>query len=260
MRVVLFCRYDGSKYFGFQIQPDHITVQEVIENALKKIHKGKAIRIYMSGRTDSGVHGYMQPIHFDTDLDLNKDAWTNALNANLPKDVRISAAKIVKDDFHVRYNAVSKTYEYRLYVGKNVDPFLVNYVGHFSFKFDYEKAEEALKYFLGTHDFTSFCSAGSSVEDKIRTINNFTMHKEGKVIVFNISGDGFLYNMVRIIIGTVLDVATGKYPAEYIKEIIDKKDRAYAGKTAEASGLYLKKVIYDDAEVNSIIDSLILNY
>ncbi|MDO4814118.1 MAG: tRNA pseudouridine(38-40) synthase TruA [Gemella sp.] len=256
MRVVLFCRYDGSNYFGFQIQPDRITVQEVIEKALKRIHKGQDIRIYMSGRTDSGVHAYMQPIHFDTPYKIPEDAWVKSLNANLPADVRITGAKIVEDDFHVRYDAISKTYEYKLYLGKYVDPFLVNYVGHYQYEFNFEKAEKSLKYFLGTHDFTSFCSAGSSVEDKVRTITEFTMKKEGDVVVFNISGDGFLYNMVRIIIGTVIEVANGKYSAEYVEEIIAKKDRSFAGKTADASGLYLKKVYYDNEEVNNAINSL----
>ncbi|MBF0710219.1 MULTISPECIES: tRNA pseudouridine(38-40) synthase TruA [unclassified Gemella] len=256
MRVVVFCRYDGSGYFGFQIQPDKITVQEVLEKALKKIHKGQDIRIYMSGRTDSGVHGYMQPIHFDTPYKISEEAWLKSLNSNLPKDVRILAAKIVDDNFHVRYDAVSKTYEYRLYLGKYLDPFLVNYVGHCKYNFDYKKAEESLKYFLGRHDFTSFCSSGSSVEDKVRTITDFNIKREGDIVVFNISGDGFLYNMVRIIIGTIVEVANGKYSPQYINEIILKKDRAFAGKTADASGLYLKKVYYKNEEVNQVINSL----
>ena len=114
MRVVLFCRYDGTKYFGFQIQPNVITVQEVIEKSLKRIHKGKSIRIQMSGRTDSGVHAYIQLIHFDTELNINEKSWVNSVNAYLPRDVRIIASKIVNDNFHVRYSSISKTYEYKL--------------------------------------------------------------------------------------------------------------------------------------------------
>ncbi|QWQ39388.1 tRNA pseudouridine(38-40) synthase TruA [Gemella sp. zg-570] len=257
MRVLLFCRYDGSNYFGFQIQPNHITVQEVIEKSLKKIHKGNDVKIHMSGRTDSGVHAYIQPIHFDTYLNINESGWVDSVNAYLPKDVRILGAKIVDDNFHVRFNSLAKTYEYRLCISKNVDPFLANYVGHFPYNFDYNKAEECLNLFLGTHDFTSFCSKNSSIENKIRTITNFTIKKEGDIVIFEISGDGFLYNMVRIIIGTIINVANNKYPKEYIVDILKAKDRSLAGKRAEASGLFLKKVEYDNENINKFIDTLV---
>lgn len=256
MRVVLFCKYDGYDYFGFQIQPNQITIQEVIEKVLKKIHKGEDIRIHMSGRTDSGVHAYLQPIHFDTHINMSEDAWIRSVNAMLAKDIRILACKIVNDDFHVRFNAVSKTYEYKLCLSRNVDPFLNRYVGHFPYRFDFKKAKEACTYFLGTHDFSSFCSKNSSVADKVRTITAFTIKKEGDIITFEISGDGFLYNMVRIMVGTIINVANGKYDASYIKEILEKKDRAYAGKRVEARGLYLKKVYYDNEEINQMIKNL----
>ncbi|MBF0714410.1 tRNA pseudouridine(38-40) synthase TruA [Gemella sp. GH3] len=256
MRVLLVCRYDGSKYHGFQIQPNNKTIQEMIEKSLCRIHKGENVRIHMSGRTDSGVHAYLQPIHFDTNLNLTEDAWVKSVNAYLPKDIRIIGSKIVGDDFHVRFNSMAKTYEYRLCISKNVDPFLVNYVGHTPFKFDYKKAEECLQYFIGTYDFSSFCSKNSSVEDKVRTITNFNIKQENNIVIFEITGDGFLYNMVRIIIGTITDVAIGKYDKSLIPEIINKKDRSFAGKRAEASGLYLKNVIYNEKEINKFIENL----
>lgn len=256
MRVVLICRYDGSNYHGFQVQPDQITIQEVIEKSLKRIHKGEDIRIHMSGRTDRGVHAYAQPIHFDTQLHLKAEAWIRSVNAYLPKDVRIIGATEIDDDFHVRYDSIGKTYEYKLCIGRYVDPFSANYVGHYPLYFDYERAQECLEYFLGTHDFSSFCSKNSSVEDKIRTINDFTLTKENDILTFTISGDGFLYNMVRIIIGTIIDVAHGKYDKEHIAEILAKKERKFAGKRADANGLYLKKVYYDNDIVNKLIDDI----
>ena len=167
MRVVLLCRYDGSGYHGFQIQPNNNTVQEEIEKALKKINK-KDIRVYMSGRTDSGVHAYGQVLHFDTELNIPNEAWKKALNANLPADIRIFGVTTSNEDFHVRYNSTRKTYHYKLYIGQNVDPFLLNYVGQHKYNFNFEKAKKALNYFIGEHDFSSFCSKNSSVEDKIR--------------------------------------------------------------------------------------------
>lgn len=253
MRVVLICRYDGSKYHGFQIQPEHITVQEVIEKSLKRIHKGINVRIHMSGRTDSGVHAYVQPIHFDTNLELNENAWVNSVNAYLPKDVRILGALKVNDDFHVRFDSIEKTYEYKLCIARNVNPFLVNYVGHYPLKFDYELAEQCLDYFIGTHDFSAFCSKNSSVEDKVRTITDFNISRDKDIVIFEITGDGFLYNMVRIIIGTIVDVAHGKYPKEHIMNILESKDRKNAGKRVDASGLYLKNIKYNDEIVNNVI-------
>ena len=140
MRVVLLCRYDGSGYHGFQIQPNNNTVQEEIEKALKKINK-KDIRVYMSGRTDSGVHAYGQVLHFDTELNIPNEAWKKALNANLPADIRIFGAVTSNEDFHVRYNSTRKTYHYKLYIGQNVDPFLLNYVGQHKYYFNFEIAQ-----------------------------------------------------------------------------------------------------------------------
>ena len=148
MRVVLICRYDGSRYHGFQIQPNNNTVQEEIEKSLRRIHK-KNVRIYMSGRTDSGVHAYGQVLHFDTDLNIPTDGWVKAINAMIPKDIRIVSAKVVNDEFHVRYNSIKKTYSYKLYLGKEIDPFLINYVGQHKFNFNFDKANEALQYFIG---------------------------------------------------------------------------------------------------------------
>ena len=156
-----------------------------------------------------------------------------------------------------------KTYYYKLYIGREVDPFLLNYVGKHSFDFNFEKAQEALKYFIGEHDFSSFCSKNSSVEDKVRTIYSLTMEKDPinpNIVNFEITGNGFLYNMVRIIIGTIQNVAADKYEADYIKEILDKRERQFAGPKADAAGLYLKEVVYDDDKVNEFIKNSLQSY
>ncbi|AME09057.1 MULTISPECIES: tRNA pseudouridine(38-40) synthase TruA [Gemella] len=262
MRVVLLCRYDGSGYHGFQIQPNNNTVQAEIEQSLKKIHK-KDVRIYMSGRTDSKVHAYGQVLHFDSDLNISGEAWKRAINANLPKDIRIVSAMLTDNDFHVRYNSIKKTYLYKLYIGKEVDPLLINYVGHQPFRFDLEKAQSTIQYFLGEHDFTSFCSKNSSVEDKVRTIYDFSIERDSlndNIINFEITGNGFLYNMVRIIVGTIINVANGKYEAEYIEEIFKKQDRQFAGARADAQGLYLKCVEYNNEVVNRFIKNALKYY
>lgn len=257
MRVVLVCKYDGSNYHGFQIQPNNITVQELIEKSLKRIHKGKDVRIHMSGRTDSGVHAYCQPIHFDTELNISDEGWIRSVNAYLPKDIRIiSAINLGDSDFHVRFNSIEKTYEYKLFVGRYVDPFLVNYVGHYPLKFDYSRALECIPYFLGEHDFSAFCSKNSSIENKIRTIYDFKINKIDDIVTFEITGDGFLYNMVRIIVGTIIDVAHGKYEKDYIDYIFSSKDRSLAGKRADASGLYLKNIKYDNDLVNDFLKKI----
>ncbi len=262
MRVVLICRYDGSKYHGFQIQPNNNTIQEEIEKSLRKIHK-KDIRIYMSGRTDSGVHAYGQVLHFDTDLNIPIEGWIKAINATIPKDIRIISAKIVSDDFHVRYNSIEKTYSYKLYIGREMDPFLIHYAGQHKFNFNFEKAKDSLQYFIGEHDFSSFCSKNTSVEDKVRTIYSFTMERDNhnsNIINFEITGNGFLYNMVRIIIGTIQEVGSGKYEPEYIQEILNKRERSYAGPKADAAGLYLKEVLYDNNEINDFIKQTLKFY
>ena len=209
------------------------------------------------------MHAYGQVLHFDTDLNIPTDGWVKAINAMIPKDIRIVSAKVVNDEFHVRYNSIKKTYIYKLYVGREIDPFLINYVGQHKFNFNFDKAKETLQYFIGEHDFSSFCSKNTSVEDKVRVIYSFKVDRDNQndnIIKFEITGNGFLYNMVRIIIGTIQDVAAGKYEPEYIQEILDKKERSFAGPKADASGLYLKEVLYDNDEVNEFIKTTLELY
>ncbi|MCE4051771.1 tRNA pseudouridine(38-40) synthase TruA [Bacillus sp. Au-Bac7] len=236
--------YDGTEYCGFQLQPKDRTVQGEIEKALKKLHKGSEIKIQASGRTDAGVHAKGQVIHFDSDLDIPAGKWELALNALLPHDIVFSTIEAVDRSFHARYNVQGKEYRYFIHLSERRDPFKRNFAYYYPYQLDIGAIREALEYFIGEHDFTSFCSMKTDKEDKVRTIHSMRLVEEGDMLVFCFEGNGFLYNMVRIIIGTLLDVGRGKRKPESIKEIIEKKDRKAAGKTASANGLYLWKVFY----------------
>lgn len=243
-RIKCTVSYDGTNYQGFQVQPEGRTVQGEIQHVLKKMHKGEKIRIHASGRTDRGVHAKGQVFHFDTPLSLTEEQWKRALNSQLPQDIVIRSTEFVSQDFHARFSCVAKEYRYIVLYQKERDPFLVNYTHHHPYPLDLQKIEDAMKYFLGTHDFTSFSSAKTEINDRVRTIDLFQIQQENNKLIFRIRGDGFLYNMVRIIVGTLLDVGSGKIEPEKIPEIFAAKDRTRAGKTISPNGLYLWKVYY----------------
>ncbi len=243
-RLKCVVAYDGTDFEGYQVQPGKRTVQGEIERVLMRMHKGQKIKVYASGRTDARVHAKGQVIHFDTFLNIPEDRWPVALNAMLPGDISILSSEYTDADFHARFSCKKKEYHYYVWLKETRDPFLRNYMYHFPYPLDFRAMEKGMKYFIGTHDFTSFCSAKTEVEDKVRTIEYFDYEKTDHHLIFKICGDGFLYNMVRIIIGTVLETGTGKRKPEDIPEIFAAKDRAKAGKTAPGQGLYLYKVYY----------------
>ncbi|HHY74343.1 MAG TPA: tRNA pseudouridine(38-40) synthase TruA [Bacillus bacterium] len=236
--------YDGTDFSGFQVQPNDRTVQGDIENALKKLHKGEDIRIHPSGRTDAGVHAHGQVVHFDSSFVIPAERWVIALNTLLPDDIVVTNVEQVDMNFHARYDVVKKEYRYFLLNQKDRDVFRKNHSYHYPYLVNLEKVIEGSKHLLGTHDFTSFCSTKSDKENKIRTIEEIEIKQIGNEIVFRFVGNGFLYNMVRIIVGTLLKVGQGRLSPEDIKGILDKKDRKAAGKTAPAHGLYLWRVWY----------------
>jgi tRNA pseudouridine38-40 synthase len=237
--------YDGSNFFGYQVQPEKRTVQGEIESALEKIHKGEKIRIYASGRTDTGVHAKGQVIHFETAYHLPGNSWKRALNALLPDDVYIHESETVSDDFHARFDVHEKEYHFFVLNSKEPNIFKRNYMYHFPYELNISAMEEACRYLEGTHDFTTFSSAKATVKgDKIRTLFEASCYKQGEQIEFVFRGSGFLYNMVRIIVGTLLDVGQGKMKPTEIITMLEARDRKYAGKTAPAKGLYLWRVGY----------------
>lgn len=236
--------YDGSEYSGYQVQPKKRTVQSQIEAILTKMHKGTSVKISASGRTDAGVHAKGQVIHFDSPLSLPEQKWEIALNSMLPDDISILSVEKTDSDFHARFDAKGKEYRYFLYQSPKRDPFRRKYAFHYPYPLSLEAMREASSYLLGTHDFSSFCSARTEVEDKVRTIETVEIIQEGESICFRFVGNGFLYNMVRILVGTLVEIGSGKRHPEEIMGILDKKDRRYAGKTAPGQGLYLWRAFY----------------
>lgn len=236
--------YDGSAYSGYQIQINGRTVQEMLERALKKMHKGMEIKVTSSGRTDAGVHARGQVFHFDSPIVLTSERWVNAVNGLLPDDIAVQQVEQVAADFHARYDVTGKTYKYSLYTGKIRDPFRRSYATYYPYKLNIDHVREACSYFIGTHDFTSFCSAKTTKEDRVRTISSLDMDVNGNEITFTFTGNGFLYNMVRIIVGTLLHVGNGKMAVTDIPAIFAACDRRLAGKTASAQGLCLWEVYY----------------
>lgn len=245
-RIQLVIAYDGTDFCGFQKQPGLRTVEGELEKALAKVHKGKEIPIIASGRTDTGVHARGQVAHFNTDLAVPEDRWIQVLAPYLPDDMQVIKSKEVSTRFHARYDAVRKQYRYRVLSAKNPDVFRRHYVHHVFMPLCLNSMREAASYCIGTHDFTSFCSAKAVIEDKVRTISRFEIRKEGDELVFIIEGNGFLYNMVRILVGTLLQIGQKKRPPEDMKRILAAKNRQAAGPTVSGCGLYLWKVYYTD--------------
>ncbi|MFX3674626.1 MAG: tRNA pseudouridine(38-40) synthase TruA [Paenisporosarcina sp.] len=245
-RLRLVIVYDGSGFAGYQVQPGKRTVQLEIERVLTKMHKGTDIRVVASGRTDAGVHATGQVIHFDTDLTFPIDRWRRALNMQLTSDIRVHSVEEVSMDFHARYGTTGKVYRYKWGLGEVQSPFSRNFVVHMPGMLpDIERMREAAKSFIGTHDFTSFCSARTEVVDRVRTIKRLElMEMPADELHLVIEGDGFLYNMVRIIAGNLWEVGIGRREPTDIANMLAVKDRKMAGKTAPAHGLYLETVFY----------------
>jgi tRNA pseudouridine38-40 synthase len=248
-RRLLTIKYDGTNYCGWQVQPNGISVQETVGNALSSVLCG-TIGVTGCSRTDAGVHANMFCLHFDSNSTISNDKLVLAVNAHLPHDIAAYDCITVADDFHARYSALGKTYIYKIYNSPYRDPFGFKYSLQVSKKLDEDLLNCACKAFFGTHDFKGFCSQGSSVTDTVRTITDCSVVRHGDEIIFSITGDGFLYNMVRIIVGTLLEIGYGKINPEDLPRIISSCDRNLAGPTAKAHGLYLNKVFYKAGDIN----------
>ncbi|MHC5252865.1 tRNA pseudouridine(38-40) synthase TruA [Listeria kieliensis] len=240
--------YDGSGFFGYQVQPEKRTVQSEIEQALQKMHKGDFIRVTASGRTDAGVHAKGQVIHFDSPLEIPGDSFRMALETRTPRDISFRSVKAVDSDFHARFDTTGKEYRYLIQCGKLFDPFMRHFAWHFPYPIDLQKMEEAVTILLGEHDFTTFCSARTEMENKVRTLYQIEMEQvNDELFAITYRGDGFLYNMVRILTGALMDVGQGKLSLDDLKKALDAKNReALRSKTAPPEGLYLMNVFYDE--------------
>lgn len=247
--------YEGTRYNGFQVQPNQPTVQGKLIEAISAITGEADIALHGSGRTDSGVHAKAQVANFMTASRLPADRWCQALNSRLPDDIVVWEAADVPETFHARKSAKRKTYEYTINANRYPDPLMRHLELHHPGPLDIDAMAEAIRHFQGEHDFTSFCSSRSVSESKVRTLFEAEMTVEPVAgmpsvqgagrIRFYFTGNGFLYNMVRIMAGTLLAVGEGKLPASQIQSILEAKDRSLAGPTAKAYGLSLWLVHYD---------------
>lgn len=241
--VKLIIEYDGTNYHGWQKQKNAITVQHTIERAIKGL-TGETVDLTGSSRTDFGVHALGQVANFMTTSGIPGDRFSYALNRMLPDDIVIKDSRDVSPDFHARFKSKGKKYRYVIYNSRFPSAIFKNRAYHVSYELDFESMQKAALYFLGTHDFSSFRASGSSVKTSVRTITEVLLQRDDEIIRFEISGDGFLYNMVRIIVGTLVEVGMGRINAEDIPDILKSLERKRAGRTAPAKGLYLVEVYY----------------
>lgn len=242
-RIKLIVAYDGTNYCGWQTQINGITVEEVLNKTLSGLLK-EDIRVIGASRTDSGVHALGNVAVFDTESKIPGDKFSFALNQRLPEDIRIQESCQVADDFHPRFCDTIKTYEYKILNRKFALPTERLYSAFVYYPLDVEKMQMAAAYLVGEHDFKSFCSSGSQVESTVRTITDIYVEKHGEMISIRVSGNGFLYNMVRIIVGTLMKIGLGVWEPERMEEILNACDRNAAGPKAEARGLTLVEIRY----------------
>lgn len=241
--IRLTIEYDGKDFNGWQKQPNKLNIQGEIERAIEQI-TGEKVDLIASGRTDAGVHSLGQIANFKTESKLPIEKFPVALNSKLKKSIRIQNAEEVEENFHSRYSCKQKTYRYIINNSKEGSAIYRNLEYHMPIKLDIKSMEKAIKYFEGEHDFKGFKASGTSSKNSVRKIYKAEIKKDGDRILIELTGSGFLYNMVRIIAGTIVEVGLGKIKPEDIPNIIESKDRTKAGKTLPPYALYLVKVEY----------------
>lgn len=238
--------YDGTNYHGWQVQPNGITIQEVLQDKLKILLK-HPVSVTGSGRTDSGVHALEQTTHFNSSEQINPYRFLHSINGMLPPDIRVYSLTPVEDSFHARYSATGKIYHYHLHLDRIHNPFTLKYRLHVRDKIDLKTLKAAAQLFLGKHDFTSFTNeahSGCAAHDPIRNLSRLDVIDQDGGVRLEFEADGFLYKMVRNMVGTLLDVSCGRRELSEIPKIFETKDRRQAGATAPPQGLFLVKVHY----------------
>lgn len=243
-RVKLVVAYDSTNYHGWQVQDNGITIEEVLNRTISELVQ-EDIKVIGASRTDAGVHACGNVAVFDTESRIPGDKFSFALNQRLPEDIRIQESCEVDADFHPRYADTVKTYEYNILNRRFELPTKRLYAAFCYYPMDIERMNQAAAYLVGEHDFKSFCSAGAQVQTTVRTIYAVNVTKEDDMVHIRITGNGFLYNMVRIIAGTLMQVGTGLMEPEQVKEILEARDRSKAGPTAVAKGLTLVEIRYE---------------
>lgn len=241
--LLLTIQYDGSNYHGWQVQKNALSVQEAFQNAVEKVFL-KRLDVVGCSRTDAGVHANMYCLTIKTDMDISCDGVVMALNSNLPDDIAVTDCREVAEDFHPRYSCATKEYVYKIYNGRVRNPFYSKYAFHYRYNLDADYLNKECKAFIGTYDYCGFSSSKCDVEDTMRTVKDFQVWREGDMVFFKVEADGFLYNMVRIMVGTLLFVNEGKIKEGCLIDVIKSKNRSKAGRTAPPQGLYLNKINY----------------
>lgn len=246
-RVKLTVAYDGTNYCGWQVQPNGITIESELNKHLSELLK-EEIHVIGASRTDAGVHAMGNVAVFDTTARMPAEKISYAMNTRLPEDIRIQESRQVADDFHPRFCETVKTYEYKICNRRFPDPCSRLYSLFYYWDLDEKKMQQAADHLVGTHDFTSFCTNKPEVTDRVRTIYSLDVKRDGEMITIRVCGNGFLYNMVRIIAGTLLRVGSGMMDPDEIPAILEAKDRTRAGDTARPQGLTLVQIRYPEEE------------
>lgn len=242
-RIMLKVAYDGTNYCGWQIQPELPTIEKFLDEAIYKL-TGEAVHVIGASRTDAGVHALANVAVFDTSSTIPGDRFAFALNRFLPETIVIQESCEVSNEFHPRHCDTRKTYEYRILNRQMPLPKEINYSWHVAGNINLDNMRLAAAYLVGEHDFKSFCCVKTQVESTVRTIYSVEILTEKDFIIIRVSGNGFLYNMVRIIAGTLIQVGKGTFAPEHVKEMLEAKDRTQAGQTAPPQGLTLLKIEY----------------
>ena len=237
--------YDGSAFHGYQQQDNAETVEAALKKALRRLI-GEDVKPVSCSRTDAGVHAEMFVCNFKTETDRENEKLLRGLNALLPPTVAVQTCEDVPLSFHARYDCTGKEYRYLIWNAPVRNPFYVGRAVHVPYALDVERMDKAAKLFLGTHDFSAYCASGSEVKSKVRTITACSVRRNGELVIFSVRGNGFLYNMVRIMAGTLLSLSAGGLTEEDIMRSLKSGKRTDAGPTAKAEGLYLHEVYYEE--------------
>lgn len=244
MKNLLFkASFDGSAFHGWQQQKNARSVQETVKNAVKSL-TGEDVTVTGCSRTDAGVHALDYCFNFKTSSAIPEASFVPALTTKLPRDISVSFCKSVPDNFNARFDCLKKEYEYVIYNERIMSPFYYRYAYHYKPTLDEALLNEAALQYIGTYDFSAFCASGAQVKTKVRTIYGADVRREGEKVIFRVTGNGFLYNMVRIMAGTLIFVGENKLGVSDIKAVIESKDRTKAGVTLPPQGLYLNRVFY----------------
>ncbi|EHJ07552.1 tRNA pseudouridine(38-40) synthase TruA [Staphylococcus simiae] len=250
MRILVEITYNGSNFLGFQIQQQGRTVQQQFEKILQRMHK-RHVRIHPSSRTDRGVHAVQQYFHFDTELNIATSQWQYAMNSALPNDIYVTKVSVVDEQFHCRYDCLGKRYRYKVYQAAHRNPFQSGLKTYIPDTLDLDKMNEAAKQFIGTHDFTGFCSQKTEVESKVRTLYQSEIVQTEEGFDYIVTGSGFLYNMVRVLVAFLIEVGKGKKHVEDVPKLLESRNRNNVPFTAPAEGLYLEHIYFEDNDLTN---------